>query len=168
MSKIVEPGFFPCTEPLRQRVRQLPFVELKQSIPNVDTGPYIRKCVKCQPPHFKPDRTHHCSRLGQCVLAMDHFCAFANTTVGFYNRKFFVLFLVYAFVSTVLFLVTFVERAKTSFSNAVYLQQGLGTDIPVVCAFLAVVVVSVGLLPFTLFHLYVHLDRVPRPLCGPG
>ncbi|XP_049844436.1 palmitoyltransferase ZDHHC20-B isoform X2 [Schistocerca gregaria] len=54
----------------------------------------IRYCGKCQ--HIKPDRTHHCSACGECVLKMDHHCPWVNNCVAFTNYKFFILFLGYA------------------------------------------------------------------------
>ena len=56
-----------------------------------------RYCSKCLV--YKPDRAHHCSTLGRCVLKMDHFCPWVNNTVGFYNHKFFFQFLVYALLT---------------------------------------------------------------------
>ena len=32
----------------------------------------VRYCSECS--HVKPDRAHHCSVCGQCVLKMDHHC----------------------------------------------------------------------------------------------
>eukprot|EP00300_Choanocystis_sp_HF-7_P040534 c7014_g1_i2.p1 GENE.c7014_g1_i2~~c7014_g1_i2.p1 ORF type:complete len:250 (+),score=48.37 c7014_g1_i2:212-961(+) len=46
---------------------------------------------------FKPPRSHYDSVTERVVLNMDHFCPWVMNTVGFYNRKFFVLFLVYTF-----------------------------------------------------------------------
>lgn len=40
-----------------------------------------RYCRKCE--NFKPDRSHHCSMCGRCVLRMDHHCVFINNCVGF-------------------------------------------------------------------------------------
>ena len=54
----------------------------------------IRYCEKCC--HIKPDRCHHCSVCGECVLKMDHHCPWVNNCVAFTNYKFFVLFLGYA------------------------------------------------------------------------
>ncbi|KAF4532898.1 hypothetical protein B566_EDAN001502 [Ephemera danica] len=54
----------------------------------------VRYCEKCH--HIKPDRTHHCSVCGQCVLKMDHHCPWVNNCVAFKNYKFFILFLGYA------------------------------------------------------------------------
>ncbi|KAK5117760.1 hypothetical protein LTR85_008735 [Meristemomyces frigidus] len=52
-----------------------------------------RYCKKCQ--CTKPDRTHHCSSCGQCVLKMDHHCPWLATCVGLRNYKPFLLFLLY-------------------------------------------------------------------------
>ncbi|CAD7964589.1 unnamed protein product [Amoebophrya sp. A25] len=52
-----------------------------------------RYCKMCNV--WKPDRTHHCSICGRCVLNMDHHCPWINNCVGFYNRKFFMLFVMY-------------------------------------------------------------------------
>lgn len=52
-----------------------------------------RFCKKCQ--CVKPDRTHHCSTCGQCVLKMDHHCPWLATCVGLRNYKAFLLFLLY-------------------------------------------------------------------------
>lgn len=55
----------------------------------------IRYCEKCN--LIKPDRCHHCSICGICVLKMDHHCPWINNCVSFSNYKFFVLFLGYTF-----------------------------------------------------------------------
>lgn len=51
-------------------------------------------CPKSQ--QYKPKRAHYCRATDRLVLNMDHFCPWIANTVGFYNRKFFVQFLVYA------------------------------------------------------------------------
>ncbi|XP_026463805.1 palmitoyltransferase ZDHHC15B-like isoform X1 [Ctenocephalides felis] len=55
-----------------------------------------RYCDKCQ--HIKPDRAHHCSVCGTCVLKMDHHCPWVNNCVSFFNYKYFILFLGYALI----------------------------------------------------------------------
>ncbi|XP_069952049.1 palmitoyltransferase ZDHHC20-B isoform X1 [Cherax quadricarinatus] len=54
----------------------------------------IRYCDKCV--QVKPDRCHHCSVCGVCVLKLDHHCPWVNNCVAFTNYKFFILFLGYA------------------------------------------------------------------------
>ncbi len=44
---------------------------------------------------YRPLRSHYCSVTRRVVLNMDHFCPWVVNTVGYYNRKFFVLFLLY-------------------------------------------------------------------------
>ncbi|KAK3857635.1 hypothetical protein Pcinc_036126 [Petrolisthes cinctipes] len=56
----------------------------------------IRYCERCV--QVKPDRCHHCSVCGVCVLKLDHHCPWVNNCVAFTNYKFFVLFLGYALV----------------------------------------------------------------------
>jgi len=56
----------------------------------------IRYCEKCK--CVKPDRAHHCSVCGTCVLKMDHHCPWVNNCVCFNTYKFFILFLFYALV----------------------------------------------------------------------
>jgi len=53
----------------------------------------VRYCEKCA--CIKPDRAHHCSVCGSCVLKMDHHCPWVNNCVAFNNYKFFILFLLY-------------------------------------------------------------------------
>lgn len=50
-------------------------------------------CKRCISP--KPPRAHHCSVCKKCVLRMDHHCPWLNNCVGFYNHRYFFLYMVY-------------------------------------------------------------------------
>ncbi|XP_059152933.1 palmitoyltransferase ZDHHC16-like [Physella acuta] len=56
-------------------------------------------CKKCIAP--KPPRTHHCTICASCILKMDHHCPWLNNCVGFYNHRYFFLFVVYMWFGTV-------------------------------------------------------------------
>lgn len=61
---------------------------------------FIRYCRICRA--YKPDRAHHCSVCKRCILRMDHHCVFINNCVSFYNHKFFIAFVTYAFLGCVI------------------------------------------------------------------
>jgi palmitoyltransferase ZDHHC2/15/20 len=48
---------------------------------------------------FKPERAHYCSAIGRNVLKMDHYCPWLANCVGYFNYKFFLLFIIYASVA---------------------------------------------------------------------
>ena len=75
---------------------------------------FKRFCKKCECP--KPARTHHCSVCRRCVMKMDHHCPWVNNCVGFYNYKYFVLFLVYMHAGC----------AYTAMSCGVFVWEGRG------------------------------------------
>ena len=49
------------------------------------TGQRAKWCRRCN--HWKPERAHHCSVCGKCVLKMDHHCIWVVNCVGACNYK---------------------------------------------------------------------------------
>eukprot|EP00529_Nitzschia_sp_RCC80_P024135 CAMPEP_0113463834 /NCGR_PEP_ID=MMETSP0014_2-20120614/12875_1 /TAXON_ID=2857 /ORGANISM="Nitzschia sp." /LENGTH=449 /DNA_ID=CAMNT_0000355867 /DNA_START=535 /DNA_END=1882 /DNA_ORIENTATION=+ /assembly_acc=CAM_ASM_000159 len=69
----------------------------------------IRRCHKCND-NYKPNRAHHDSVTGRCVVKFDHFCPWVGNAVGALNHKFFVLFVGYTLVSCCFSLVLIAMR----------------------------------------------------------
>lgn len=70
-----------------------PELLVSNSIMVKENGSY-RSCSKCK--CWKPDRCHHCSSCGKCILKMDHHCPWFGECIGFRNHKFFMQFLIYS------------------------------------------------------------------------
>lgn len=60
---------------------------------NEDCGHDNGICHKCT--SLKVPRSHHCKTCGTCVLKMDHHCSWIGKCVGFYNYRYYVMFMFY-------------------------------------------------------------------------
>lgn len=89
---------------------------------------YLRYCRFCKA--YKPDRAHHCSVCKRCILRMDHHCVFVNNCISFYNHKFFIAFVTYAFLGCVIVSVvsfpTFVDIISLPKHSSVLADNGMG------------------------------------------
>eukprot|EP00754_Rhynchopus_humris_P041519 Rhum_TRINITY_DN25076_c0_g1::Rhum_TRINITY_DN25076_c0_g1_i1::g.181107::m.181107/K20028/ZDHHC2_15_20; palmitoyltransferase ZDHHC2/15/20 len=61
-------------------------------------------CRKCN--MYKPPRSHYDSATQRLVLNMDHYCPWVANTVGYFNRKFFILFVLYTCISSLYVVIT--------------------------------------------------------------
>jgi len=87
----------------------------------------IPLCPKCN--DYKPYRSHHCRLCGKCVLKMDHHCPWIGTCVGLRNYKPFFLFVTYACLSLLSFVI--VALPSTPFlpeSSRAYPSDSKSTD----------------------------------------
>ncbi|KAJ1476099.1 DHHC palmitoyltransferase-domain-containing protein [Baffinella frigidus] len=86
-----------------------------------------RICGKSQ--MFKPPRSHFDSITQRLVLNMDHFCPWVVNCVGFYNRKFFILFLFWTMMSCLYFIVAMVCRGTVSLQSLILSPDGRTTPL---------------------------------------
>lgn len=111
----------------------------------------IRFCKKCQ--MKKPDRAHHCSSCGKCVLKMDHHCVWLATCLGLRNYKAFVLFLIYL---TLFCGICFFTSAIWVWDEILNSGEYYDSFMPANYVVLAVLSGIIGLVisGFTMFHLW--------------
>jgi len=120
-----------------------------------------RYCLMCNV--FKPERCHHCSACNRCVLNMDHHCPWINNCVGFWNRKYFLLLLIYVLVTTYYVAFTlmydFIMSVKWEidayyFSKTSKDQQVLFKNLLIQLSYILNCLIAVLMTFFLKFHLY--------------
>ncbi|KAG7665701.1 PFA3 [[Candida] subhashii] len=115
-----------------------------------------RYCNKCSV--WKPDRSHHCSSSGKCILKMDHYCPWFSTCIGYFNYKFFVQFLVYvAIYCGFVFAVSFAIVYNFIFEEK-YQEQFLSINLIILCVLGIAMGLSVGV--FAGFSIYLTLNNL--------
>lgn len=55
-------------------------------------------CATCE--FIAPPRSWHCASCRTCILKRDHHCVFTGCCIGHKNHRYFILFVVYLFIST--------------------------------------------------------------------
>ncbi|KAL4466515.1 hypothetical protein ABPG72_000722 [Tetrahymena utriculariae] len=106
-----------------------------------------RYCLICH--IFKPERCHHCSICGRCVLNMDHHCPWLNNCIGFQNRKFFFLLIFYVNVAVWYILGGFLPFVWKILSN---LRDFKAENLWVLIPFSIFIPFSIIIFNFFLFH----------------
>lgn len=150
------PGEIPNTRAWRGYEGSMPPREIFQERKKSDGS--FRWCSTEE--KYKPDRSHFCDPLGRNVLKMDHYCPWMNNCIGFYNYKYFVLFILYAVLSVNLsggmFLYTLLYE-KMHVALYFLLAEGLSVA----------GVLSLVLTPFLGFHMYlVSQNSTTIEMCG--
>merc|ERR1719198_1728950 len=113
-----------------------------------------RICRKSKPNVYKPDRAHFCKMLGRCVLKMDHFCPWLNNCIGFYNHKYFYLFILYMATLTVFMLVTMTPTFVHDVTSMDEVMIDFTMEFRVTLTYLVLCLLCVGLVCFFGFHSY--------------
>merc|ERR1711939_780844 len=116
------------------------------------SGRWCRKCVK-----VKPDRCHHCRVCQRCVLKMDHHCPWINNCVGYYNYKYFYLFILYSLLILFWVSATSFLNFLRSIASEDVLEIGSSSFMIVFC-WLYCTLFGVALGGFVTFHTYLLLQ----------
>lgn len=114
-------------------------------------------CKQCNAP--KPPRSHHCHVCKKCVLNMDHHCPWMNNCVGYFNYRYFFLFLlwleltcVYGFFLTVPAFLSTVRARGPHRATRVAFALDPQSLVPLVFVLSCSVGLAVGILFF--WHIY--------------
>lgn len=137
---------------LENCAKNLPVTNVTIRGTNVTVGGSVRFCEKCKV--VKPDRTHHCSVCGECVLKMDHHCPWINNCVCFTNYKFFVLFLGYALIYCIYICLTSLPYFIAFWKGDL---QGMGFHI--LFLFFVAIMFGVSLMSLFGYHCYLVLEN---------
>mmetsp|Transcript_73954 Transcript_73954/g.173629 ORF Transcript_73954/g.173629 Transcript_73954/m.173629 type:complete len:236 (+) Transcript_73954:44-751(+) len=106
-----------------------------------------RWCKKCN--RAKPPRTHHCSVCNRCILRMDHHCPWVAGCVGFFNYRYFFLFLVYLWSGCVFVGITTAPLFFTTGHRYVFAR-----NVEIVFEFVLTVSVTVAVGFLMFWHVY--------------
>lgn len=110
-----------------------------------------RFCKKCR--CVKPDRSHHCSTCGKCVLKMDHHCPWLATCAGLRNYKPFLLFLIYTSIFCWMCFGVSAWWVWMEIAEQAQMEEGMRVVNTVLLAVLGGVV-GIVLSGFTAWHIY--------------
>ncbi|XP_042384607.1 probable protein S-acyltransferase 12 [Zingiber officinale] len=120
------------------------------SLEGFERRPNINYCARCQ--NGKPPRCHHCSVCQRCVLKMDHHCVWVVNCVGAHNYKFFLLFLLYTFLETVLDTFVLLPSFINFFGDARRHSSSPGNLAVTFLAFVLNLAFALSLLCFVVMH----------------
>lgn len=131
---------------------------------------------------FKPERCHHCSACNRCVLNMDHHCPWINNCVGFWNRKYFLLLLIYVLLITWFTAITmaydFYQAIIWGYSNKFFSSNDpeLSKKVFIMSSFLLDFLIAILMSKFLKFHIMLassnkttieNLDKQDKPFVSP-
>lgn len=69
----------------------------------------------------RPERAHHCTSCGMCVLRYDHHCPWVGNCIGWHNHRYFLLFNLWSCLSCVVLVLTM--RGPTALGTVAGLLQ---------------------------------------------
>lgn len=99
---------------------------------------------------YKPDRAHHSSNHGTCVLEMDHYCPWIRNCVGHFNKKYFFLLVIYGAMSLVGFAVAMGPR----FAYTCRHMRPTALELFIVLTFVLALLMALATTVFGIFHVF--------------
>ncbi|KAL7158976.1 hypothetical protein ABFS83_02G179300 [Erythranthe nasuta] len=114
-------------------------------------------CSRCQ--NGKPPRCHHCSVCERCVLKMDHHCIWVVNCVGARNYKFFLLFVLYTFLETLMDTLVLLPGFINFFQQANHHSSSPGKMAITFLAFVLNLAFALSLLCFVVMHISLLLSN---------
>lgn len=87
-----EPGAVAGTRELHQKYERALETAAEGKLEEAVQAPLCHTCRI-----IRPLRSKHCTKLKKCVSLFDHYCPYVNTTIGAYNYRSFVLFMLFGF-----------------------------------------------------------------------
>ncbi|KAL8499585.1 hypothetical protein ACS0TY_019535 [Phlomoides rotata] len=122
----------------------------RPSSDGLERTPALRYCNHCQ--NGKPPRCHHCSVCQRCVLKMDHHCIWVVNCVGARNYKFFLLFVFYTFLETLMNTLVLLPGFINFFQQAKHQSVSPGKLAVTFLAFVLNIAFALSLLCFVVMH----------------
>eukprot|EP00967_Tisochrysis_lutea_P131955 scaffold229854_cov37-Tisochrysis_lutea.AAC.2 len=111
---------------------------------------------------YKPERSHYCSVTKRLTLNMDHFCPWVVNTVGFYNRKFFLLFLFYTVCLLIFTLASIAPQLPSLFGWTMNTEDTFLPSVANVVLLVAMLLVDIILLFLLCPFLWMHWRMAMR------
>ena len=101
-----------------------PKTEITDKMENLISKKFSMSLTRCKSCYtVRPYNSHHCKTCHGCILEQDHHCSWINNCVGIFNKKYFILFNIYAFISVIYTSIIFYYY--TVFKNYKYFQNDL-------------------------------------------
>ena len=125
----------------------------------LDIAPAVsyRYCKYCK--CIKPPRSHHCSISGKCILNMDHFCPWMNNCVGYYNYRYFVLFLIYLSFGCIYIMILTLPLFFTLHRNRMTFMKSFSEETMIITSFTLALSAFISVSLLLIWHVYLSLTN---------
>lgn len=102
----------------------------------------------------KPERSHHCRTCKTCVLKYDHHCPWINQCVGLGNERYFILFMLWFGLGTMIFSFMGCKLAYQAFRYPKTWSSILVHRILYLAIWVKALIMGMAVIVFAIWHLY--------------